>query len=78
MSNTSDPIKFALAVTPNDTNVLTPFRCLYVGVSGDVAVRMYGGGNNITFTGLAVGWHPIQGDKVLATGTTASDIVAGW
>ena len=78
MSHVSDPIRFAVAVTPSDATVLTPFRCLYVGTAGDVAVRMAGGQTNVTFPNLAVGWHPIQGDMVLNTGTTASDIIAGW
>lgn len=78
MSYVSDPVKFAVAVTPSDSDTIGPFRALYVGVTGNVAVRMYGGQNNVTFTNLAVGWHPIQGDKVLSTGTTASDIKAGW
>ena len=78
MSNVSDPIKFAAAVTPSDSDLIGPFRALYVGVTGNVAVRMLGGQNNVTFSNLAVGWHPIQGDKVLSAGTTASSIIAGW
>ena len=78
MSYVSDPIKFAVVVTPSDSDTIGPFRCLYVGTSGDVAVRMYGGQNSVTFPNLAVGWHPIQGDQVLSTGTTASGIRAGW
>ncbi len=78
MSNVADPVKFAVAVTPSDTDLVGPARCLYIGVTGNVTVRMYGGQNTVTFSNLAVGWHPIQCDKVLATGTTATGIVAGW
>lgn len=78
MSNVSDPVKFGLVVTPDDNTDIGPFRAVYVGGTGDVAVKMYGDGANITWPNLAVGWHPIQGTRILATGTGATDIVVGW
>jgi len=78
MSYVSDPIKFAVAVTPADNTDIGPFRAIYVGGTGDVAIKMYGNGATVTFANLAVGWHPIQGTRILATGTGATDIIAGW
>jgi hypothetical protein len=76
MSNVSDPARYGLAVTPSDVTVLNPTRALYIGTTGNLTVRMYGGQNNVTFTTVPVGIFPIQVDRVLATGTTASNIVA--
>ena len=77
MSNVSDPAKFGQAVTPSDSTVLTPTRALYVGVTGDVTALMMNG-ETITFKAAAVGILPIQVTKVLATGTTAANIIALW
>ena len=66
----------AVAVTPNDTTVIQTTRALWVGVAGNVAVRMAGDGLTITFTGAPIGVLPVQVDKVLSTGTTATTILA--
>lgn len=67
----------ASAVTPSDATVLTPVRRgLYVGVAGNVAVRMLDGGT-VTFIGVPSGAVlPIQFDMVMATNTTATNMVA--
>jgi hypothetical protein len=65
------------AVTPSDTvNLPTASRALYVGTAGNVAVITVGG-STMTLV-AASGWMPICVARVLATGTTASDIVAVW
>ena len=54
---------------------------LYVGVAGDLVVEMANSGlqpTQATFTAAANGYHPIQVNKVLATGTAATNIVALW
>ena len=67
----------ALAVTPSDSTVLPTTRGLWVGVAGNVAVVMSDDQNSITFVGVPAGSIlPIQVTKVLATGTTATDIIA--
>jgi len=67
----------ALAVTPSDSTVLPTTRGLWVGVAGNVAVTMADDGNNITFVGVLAGSIlPIQVTQVLATGTTATNIIA--
>lgn len=66
----------AFTITPNDGTVFTtPTRALYVGGTGNVAVRMVDGALPI-FNAVPVGAVlPISIDKVLATGTTATLMV---
>lgn len=65
----------AVAVTPSDAATISPAPvCLYVGTQGNVAVEM-ADGTTATFVG-AQGVLPAQVRRVLATGTTATDILA--
>ncbi len=65
----------AFSVAPHDTNAFQATKGLYLGVSGDVRVKMKSG-NIITFKGLSAGViHPISITMVYATGTTALEIV---
>lgn len=68
----------ATAVVTSDTDVLTPPALgLYIGHAGDVAVRMYGNQQVLTFTAVKIGTVlPIVVDQVLQTNTTATNIVA--
>jgi len=62
---------------PNVTVFTNETRGVYVGVGGDLAVRMAGGGNTVVFAGVLAGsLLPIVVDQILATGTTATNIVA--
>lgn len=64
------------AVTPSDTTELSGVRALYVGGTGDVAVR-WDNGLDVTHVGVQGGSVlTIQPARVLATGTTATGIVA--
>jgi hypothetical protein len=65
----------AAAITPSDSTVIPVTRGVYVGVTGDVAVRM-ADGTLFTFVGAGAGEHPWQVTKVLATGTTATSLGA--
>lgn len=63
-------------VTPSNSTTLAITRALFIGTSGDVAVTM-ADGQTVTFVSVASGAVlPVQVEKVLATGTTASDILA--
>lgn len=73
--NATIPGHGAVAVTTSDATVIPMTRALYVGTTGNVAVRM-GDGMTITFSTVPVGILPIQVDMVLSTGTTASNIIA--
>jgi hypothetical protein len=74
MANT-DPAIGAYAVTP-DNSATQNARALYIGVSGDVAVVTRNRSTSVTFKAVPVGILPVQVTKVLATGTTATDIIA--
>lgn len=69
------PAHTARAVTANDSTVIEVTRALYVGTTGNIAVRM-ANGDTVTFTAVPVGILPIQVDQVHSTNTTASNIVA--
>jgi hypothetical protein len=69
----------AFAITPSDANRVN-FTALYVGVGGDVALlpedQNAVSGAAVTFKNAPSGSVlPIQGKKVLATGTTATNIL---
>ena len=73
------PAHGAQAVTASDATVLPGARALWIGGDGNVAVRMSGNAAIVTFVGVAAGTIlPIQVDKVMATNTTATDIIALW
>lgn len=72
----------AVSVTPNDSTPIaaplseTVTRGLYVGGTGNLAVKM-ADGTTVTFTGISAGIiHPLSVTHVLATSTTATGIVA--
>ncbi len=68
------------AVTPADGTDLPDGICraLFVGTSGDIV--MIAGedevGDTVTLPGVAAGILPVSTKRVLATGTTASGIIA--
>jgi hypothetical protein len=70
----------ALAVVPNDNVDLpvTPILALYVGVTGDVAVNMLNGQTCVIKAVPAGRFMFLNISRVLATGTTASSLVALW
>lgn len=66
---------YSVTITKSDSTIVGPLRALYVGGTGDVAVRM-ADGTTPTFVGVPAGTLlPIQCDKVLSTGTTATSMV---
>lgn len=74
----ADPARNAAAVTPDDdTDLAKATRALYVGVDGDVRVRMPDD-SDVTFAALAGSILPVAVKRVLLTGTTATNIVALW
>lgn len=65
----------AVAITPDDSTIIPTCRSLYVGVTGNIAVRM-ADGQSVTFLNVPVGIFPIQVDMVKSTSTTATDMFA--
>jgi hypothetical protein len=51
-------------------------KSLYVGGPGEVRVQPAGGGAAVTLAAHPIGYLPVQVSRVLATGTTATSIVA--
>ena len=69
----------ALAVTPSDGSDLSgePFYAVYVGTGGNLKVDMADGGSAVTLSNVASGQLlPIMVERIYATGTTASNIIA--
>lgn len=70
----------SVAVTPSDATAIN-FDALYIGVGGNVAIKHSSDSTAVTYAGLNAGTIlPVQsghgGGLVMATGTTASSIVA--
>lgn len=86
MPSDISPISRAEPVTPGDAPsgpgviTMSGARALYLGTAGNVAVVLSTQKNGETriLKGLAAGmWHPVCVKQVLATGTTAADILVG-
>lgn len=68
----------AAPVTPDDgADLPIASRAVYVGSPGDLVVTMVGG-STVTLRGVPAGILPLRVARVLATGTTAADLVAVW
>lgn len=71
------PATDAIDVTPSDSTVLANVRGLYVGTTGNVAVKFPGDASAHTFTAVPAGAVlPVAVDHVMSTGTTASTLEA--
>lgn len=84
-TNNNDPAFQDVAVVPNDTEDaahslligLTPPRALWIGVGGDVKLRALNSAADATYKNVPSGSVlPVRAKWVLATGTTATNIVA--
>lgn len=77
---TYETARMAAVATPSDTADLSPYaRRLYVGADGDMSVVMVGQNDDtpITFVSVVGGTLlPIQVRRVMATGTTATAVIA--
>jgi hypothetical protein len=72
----TSPLERGFAVTPHDTNALSfVTRELFIGTGGNIALELKHG-DSITLNNVPDGARlPYRVSKLLATGTTASDIV---
>ncbi len=74
------PIRSIVSITTSDTvdMVTGPCRSVYVGVAGNLKITTPSG-EDVTLVGLAAGiWHPFMAVRIWATGSTATDIFAGY
>jgi len=65
----------ATAVTPDDAAIIPTTKALYVGTIGDLTVVLSQDTAPVTFVDV-VGWIPVMAQMVMATDTTATDILA--
>lgn len=78
MLGNAGPATDAAAITPSDTKDLPKSPCvaIFVGTTGNVAI-ITATGNTVTFKNLPSGQPlDVAATRVLATGTTATDLVA--
>jgi hypothetical protein len=75
----TSPPEDAGPIVPADAGELThATRAIYVGAQGDVRAIMLGGAT-VTLAGVPAGsFLPLRVRQVLASGTTAADIVGFW
>lgn len=74
MSVASETADHAFAITPSDgsDNIA---NALYIGTAGNVAVIPQGQTTSVVFVAHPIGYMPVRVTRVLATGTTASNIL---
>lgn len=70
------PITSFEAVTPNDSAEIAPTRGLFIGTAGNLAIIGVDDTNPVTLVNVDAGEHAYAVKKVLATGTSATGIVA--
>lgn len=71
------PFFRAVAITPHDTNTIENTRGIYVGGAGNVTLKFADSAAAVTLVAVPVGtFLPVQAVMVLATGTTATNLVA--
>ena len=78
-SGQTTPAANATAITPANTDLTEFTRAIYVGGTGDLAVRMAGtlGDTDVIFVAVPAGAIlPIRCKQVRSTSTTATSIVA--
>ena len=71
---TSFPAQGAFSITPTDGLALRQNRGLYVGVAGDIAL-VTAEADSVIFKNVPVGIFQVACTQVLATGTTASELM---
>lgn len=76
--DTSLPFAAGTAVTPSDsTDLAFTANSLYIGATGTVRVRFRDDPTAVTFAAVPAGTIlPVVVDRVFATGTSASSIIA--
>lgn len=76
LATSSGPARDYYAITPADADLPTPVRGIYVGGSGNIALRSYGSTTTVTLTGVVVGTVlQIEAAQVRSTGTTATNLI---
>lgn len=76
----SAPADHAFAIVPHAVNELEGLtRCIWVGTGGDVTLWTRTSATAILFKNVPSGFIlPVRATRVLAIGTTATDLVGMW
>lgn len=72
------PSEDPFEVTPNDSTDLAAIpKALYIGGAGDIVLIAKDSDSSVTFVGVPAGTQlQVRAKRILATGTTATNIVA--
>ena len=78
IDNVSAPARVTYDVVPSDTKDLPLLpKAIYVGTGGNMVLRAVNGTSDTLFKNLPSGFMlSVRAVRVLATGTTATDLVA--
>jgi hypothetical protein len=78
--NPDASFRSAAVITPSDSTDLTKqTRGIWVGGTGAIAVNMVDTGSTVVFAAVPAGTLlPVRAKRVLAIGTTATNLVALW
>lgn len=77
MTTMQDPARRHAVITPSDTDELIGVRAVVINGAGDIAIEAVGGGT-VTYTIEAGTQLNLRARRILATGTTATNIVAWY
>lgn len=79
-SGLEQPAKHLVAIVPNDSNdLLQHVRAIYVGVGGDIELTAIGDDTPQILLAVPQGTVvPVMTKRVLATNTTATDLIGYW
>jgi hypothetical protein len=70
------PASRLTAVTPSNSTILTGVRAVWVGGAGDIAIMAVDDSAAVTFTVPSGTMLPVFAKQIMATGTSATNIVA--
>lgn len=65
----------SFAITKSDTAVQPPMSAIYVGVSGDISLKLGKDTTAVVFKAVPVGILKVRARVVMSAGTTATDMV---
>lgn len=77
MSREMHGIRGSVAITPNDSTVISPTRAVLVGAAGNVKVTFVDGLVDTVYLSAGI-WHPMQVTVIWSAGTAATGIHAGY
>lgn len=75
--STTAPARQAFTITPSDTNAIDPLpKAIICGGAGNITLKAVDSAATVTIPVFAGQQLDVRAEKVMATGTTATNIVA--